>query len=388
MFNAFWCRRTTAAALTVFVLASVAACGAAVARPSGASDPQRTSPSKPVMAGPGQAGTRSQVPWKAIGPGWALAQMLGRRSEALYLVDPIGGKYDLGAWPGFTLVDWSTDGTMALFASAPVRKLVPYVYVMHLQTGKVTRLRISGSEEPVGFTGPPGNRILMLDEGTTHGRLLTVSRQGRQPRTFWRGVTSPGNLLYTADGRMLAIDNNGTTELISSSTGRLIRKLAGPQDCSLVRWWTPGSLLADCAAGPPTGPVSQPTRLWLVPLTGNAAVPVGPAPAASGFYQNALGAWQLASGTYLTGSGGQCGFVARLEPSSSLRPYHLSGTGSVTAVAATRTQLLVLESRTCQSFLYSLSWYNPSTGTQTPVIPGGPQAGVLTALAFPADSGP
>lgn len=161
-----------------------------------------------------------------------------------------------------------------------------------------------------------------------------------------------------------------------------------PAECSLVRWWNMSSLLADWAAGPPTGPISQPTRLWLLPVTGNAATPLGPAPSASGFYQHALGAWQLDSGTYLTGTGARCGFVARMQGSGTLRPDRLHGTGSVTAVTATRTRLLVLEAPNCQSFLSALAWYDASSGKQTQVIPGTTEAGVLTARPFPADGGP
>ena len=49
----------------------------------------------------------STVPWAAVGPGWALVQASvsavagsasARDSEALFLIDPLGGRYTLFAW--------------------------------------------------------------------------------------------------------------------------------------------------------------------------------------------------------------------------------------------------------------------------------------------------
>jgi hypothetical protein len=387
MLGGFWRRRASAAGLAACALAVLAACGASTTGSPGSRHAQLSLTSNPVMAGPGQVRSRSQVPWSTIGLGWALAQTLSRHSEALFLVDPDGGRYDLGPWPGSTLTGWSADGTMALFGPAPVQGAVSYVSTMDLRTGKVTRFRIGSSEEPADFAQPSDNSIVMLN-GTIHDTLFTVDLQGRAQHTIWRGFTDPGSVLYSADGRLLALDSNGTTELINSSTGSLIRKLAGPPDCMPVRWWNTSTLLASCTAGQPTGPINQPTRLWLLPVTGSTATPLGPAPTASGFYQNALGAWQLASGTYLTGSGNQCGFVAQLHATDSLRLYRLPGAGSVTAVTATRTKLLVLKSPNCQSFVFSLSWYSPATGKQTLVIPSSRQAGVLMVLPFPAHGSP
>jgi hypothetical protein len=92
----------------------------------------------PVIAGPGQDEPRSAVPWGKIGHGWALAVDVAEPTKptsrltgsvALYLVDPLDGRYRLYralAKAGNPLVagelsDWSADGERALFVDLPAK---------------------------------------------------------------------------------------------------------------------------------------------------------------------------------------------------------------------------------------------------------------------------
>ncbi|HEY1617528.1 MAG TPA: hypothetical protein VGG25_07915 [Streptosporangiaceae bacterium] len=58
------------------------------------------------MLGAGQTGGRKAVPWRRVGPGWALAEYSATRitgkfaagATTLYLVDPQGGRYALITW--------------------------------------------------------------------------------------------------------------------------------------------------------------------------------------------------------------------------------------------------------------------------------------------------
>jgi hypothetical protein len=90
----------------VFAAAAIAIAGTAVAL---------TVPAMAAQAGPagrvltaGQVGSRAEVPWGKVGPGWALAMYSASQGgegvrpksgpSTLYLVNPAGGRYSLSAW--------------------------------------------------------------------------------------------------------------------------------------------------------------------------------------------------------------------------------------------------------------------------------------------------
>jgi TolB protein len=72
------------------------------------------------MVGAGQVGSRSQVPWAKVGPGWELVQyssgtIAKHAPTTLYLVDPYGGRYALYTWrgPGWApSLLWSAAGSL------------------------------------------------------------------------------------------------------------------------------------------------------------------------------------------------------------------------------------------------------------------------------------
>jgi hypothetical protein len=93
------------------------------------------------------------VPWRLIGPGWALAEDDAFSSQPtnalsgsviLYLIDPQAGRYRLFSWPvkkapRGELTDWSGDSQRALFVTIP-RDNAPreVVQQLNLRTGRFT----------------------------------------------------------------------------------------------------------------------------------------------------------------------------------------------------------------------------------------------------------
>jgi hypothetical protein len=128
-------RRMTRTALALMATATVAA--TITGPPIASAEPDNS----PTMAAHGVEAPLGAVPWPQVGPGWMLAMWspvpgLAACKQAppgtptdqtatttLYLVDPAGGRYAITTFPrpgdgsSPTLVDWSGDGTRALFAT-------------------------------------------------------------------------------------------------------------------------------------------------------------------------------------------------------------------------------------------------------------------------------
>jgi len=81
----------------------------------------------------------------------------------LYLVDPLGGRYRLLAWPATgpapygELVDWSGDTRRALFASIPAGKTPRQrIWQLDLRTGRFTGFTLPSRALAIGYTRPAG----------------------------------------------------------------------------------------------------------------------------------------------------------------------------------------------------------------------------------------
>ena len=127
-----WMKMTT---LALMATATVAA--TITGPPIASAEPDNS----PTMAAHGVEAALGAVPWSQVGPGWMLAMWspvpgLSAGEQAppgtptyqtatttLYLVDPAGGRYAITTFPppgdgsNPRLVDWSGDGTRALFAT-------------------------------------------------------------------------------------------------------------------------------------------------------------------------------------------------------------------------------------------------------------------------------
>jgi hypothetical protein len=121
------------------------------------------------------------VPWFQVGPGWMLATWSpvsggspgeppapgepspGTATTTLYLVDPAGGRYAITTFPppgdraAPQLVDWSGDGSQALFYAQYADP--PAAILVDLHTGAQTKLTVHGSPR---FTRPDGNHTIVF----------------------------------------------------------------------------------------------------------------------------------------------------------------------------------------------------------------------------------
>ncbi|HUC27314.1 MAG TPA: hypothetical protein VMA73_31855 [Streptosporangiaceae bacterium] len=343
------------------------------------------------------------MPWRLIGPGWALAEDAATSanpsqkvsgSVILYLIDPQRGRYRLFSWPAKgaapygDLIDWSGDSQRALFTYGGSDKH-PRMRVeqLNLRTGKFTGFTFrAASLIPVGYSRPDGKEILVdkvSASATGDDALVLYSLGGQAQKTVWR---APGidNVVYSPGGQELVTDSYGSMVLLSSA-GRVIRHLYSPQLCDVVRWWNSVTILADCAPHD-----SSADRMWLIPLSGAKGTPLTPQRQdLAGEDEGDSDLYQLSSGTYLNAQGPHCGnnIVVRQEPHGKVRAYVIRGEPEATIVSATATRLLLQEDQGCSGalapFPQILAWFNPVSRKQTVVVPVSREdAGVLAVIPY------
>ena len=323
-----------------------------------------------VATGAAAAQPQARVPWKAVGPGWELAQYTtGTQAKhgptTLYLVSPAGTRYSLYTWrasAGFPpgLIAWSGDKTRALFnGNSP-----GLVAQLDLLTGTMTRFRLPGLAYAIGYTRPDGLNILGVRSGGQVATLARYSLTGKLVKVLATSNAYTISGAYTADGRTLAVSGSTGLRLISNAGG-VIRRLPVPgtdpnMGCLPSRWWNAGTVLAECFDKKNFIP-----RLWLVPASG--AKPVALTPqrtvVAGGDYGD-IGAWRMASGLYLQ-SLGACGTLEfnKQNPNGSLTPVKVPGTLNVsTRIVTASGPWLLLDALTgCDAPSQSLLWFNPGT---------------------------
>src|SRR5690242_2355983 len=239
----------TAGTLTAALLTTGTA---ATAEPAGTSHPAR-------------AAQPAGVPWSHVGPGWVLTQYVAAVPEGgkpgpvtLYLISPIGARYQLAHWPDSRtapgLVAWSPDGKRALFQVFSGQGRAGQ---LTLATGQMTTFVMQGNATPIGYTTPRGLNILASrpsGNGFVEGRY---SLSGRLLKSL-----GSGGALYAPSGTEFAAGASHGLKLVSNS-GPLIKQLPVPAvgTCGPVRWWDSGTILASC------GPGGTSSRLWLVPVS-------------------------------------------------------------------------------------------------------------------------
>jgi TolB protein len=383
----------------VFAAAAIAIAGTAVAL---------TVPAMAAQAGPagrvltaGQVGSRAEVPWGKVGPGWALAMYSASQGgegvrpksgpSTLYLVNPAGGRYSLSAWSArsarsrWYLQAWSGDASRALFTSAPAwGSTVPeHVYQLQLRTGAITGFTLPARVTAVGYTRPDGLNIL-AEEGTPTSldskiTLLRYNLAGQLQKAL-ATVTGLGQVAYQPAGAEIAAGSLRGLELISNQGG-VIRSLPVPgarNGCGAVRWWSAGTILASCSTPGSAGP-----RLWLVPASGAAPAALTPARTGHGFDFGDFNAWQLPSGLYLDGFGA-CGtlVIGRQPTRGPEQMVSVPGSASSVIVTATGSRLMVERINGCSPGT-SLVWFNPATRALTIAIPAGHnQHGVVGVVPY------
>jgi hypothetical protein len=354
----------------------------------------------------------TDVPWSQVGPGWMLAvwspvtphepgespapgePTYDTATTTLYLVDPAGNRYTITTFPppgqtaGPELVDWSGDGSHALFYTQ--YSTPPTATSIDLHTGTQTTIPVTGYPH---YTHPDGKAILVSTDynGNVPGTLKRIDLAGNQQLTYptdqLKGAGKfSGAYLESPDGTQLVLGADNDLVVVSNDgvVGRQL-PVPGVTDCSPVRWWTSTVMLASCEAAHPSG-----AQLWEVPLDGGAptaltAVNSGEENAGFGGDLGDGDAWQLPSGTFLQ-SAGACGtvFLSRLTPDMHTMKVTVPGVSdSFVVVTGAAADKLVLRAKVGCAGTTSLLTYDPVANTSTvllgPPVNGG---GVTDALLY------
>jgi hypothetical protein len=389
----------------------LAICITAAALAAGCSSTAPVAPATPQAAAHGVQAPIGSVPWSQVGPGWLLGTSSPAADTApttLYLVDPAGGRYPITTFPSSNgaapeLVDWSGDGSRALFSTGDATAIV-----VDLHTGTQTTITVNGSPR---FTFPDGKAILVSSGGRGKGAatLKRVDLTGQQQLTYPTDKLESafnGRYLATPDGTRLVLGTANGLALVSSD-GAVDRQLTSPMPgagCSPVRWWTSATVvLASCTAHPadPYRTSAMPTQLWQVPLDGGTSTAItaaNPSDGSDPLWGGDFGdsdAWQLPSGTYLQSSR-SCGpqFLSRLTPDKHTTAVTVSGAdgqpsagAAVVGVDGTALDLLAVTKPGCtgRGRQSSLLRYDPAANTSTvllgPSVNGGT---VLGAKSYPS----
>jgi TolB protein len=369
----------------IAAVATVAAAAAAV----GLAVPAMAAPAAPaarVLSG-GQVASRSAVPWRKVGPGWALAEYSASQGgegvtpkagpSTLYLVSPQGGRYKLITWPArspranWSLIGWSGDVSRALFGTSPNYAVGPgreHVYQLQLRTGHVTGFTLPAKVTAVDYTRPDGLNILAEKSATATGTgSITVQRYSLTGKLQKNLVTFRDrfgfrSLAYNSKGTELAAGIANGLELIGNASG-VVRKLSVSNEfCTAVRWWSSTTVLASCMVT--SNPVP---RMWLVPASGARPTALTPQ-RTSGPDIGDFNAWKLSSGLYVDGYAG-CGadLIGRQPAHGKEQIINIPGADSPVIVNATKSTLMIERHNACSPGT-SLVWFNPATRKMTVAI--------------------
>jgi hypothetical protein len=353
------------------------------------------------------------VPWPQVGPGWLLATWSpvtggppapgdptpATATTTLYLVDPAGGRYPIttfkppGEMAGPKLVDWSGDGSKALFHTEYGK--LPTAIIVDLHTGAQTEFAVDGRPR---FTRPDGGALLLETPGYSSppsqswpgqnqpGALVSADLSGNHLLTYPVGPDFSGGYISTPDGTRLVIGKpSGFSVMGNDGVVSETLSIEGQRSCSPLRWWDGNratTVLMRC-----TGTDGSGTRLWLVPLGGAKPTALtAPNDGQKGPDFGDADAWQLPAAT----------FVQALGPCSSTYVAKLNADGTTSRVALpdVRTDgayvvgvkgddLHLRVSEGCGGG-QSLVAYDTAAGATTPLL--GPPVnggGVMDVVAYP-----
>jgi hypothetical protein len=341
-------------------------------------------------AGAATAQPQARVPWAKVGPGWELVQYTNGTSAkhaptTLYLISPGGARYSLYTWkasasfaPG--LIAWSGDKTRALLYEGPNGQVAQ----LNLMTGKLSQFRLAGQAAAIGYTRPDGLNILGVQTNGSVATLARYSVTGARLKVLATTDNYSITGVYSDNGTTLAVSGTKGLRLVSNAGG-VIRQLPVPgtnpnMGCTPVRWWSAGSILAECFADP-----YDIARLWLVPTSGAKPVALTPQRTPSGHDFGDLDAWRLTSGLYLQ-SVGACGTLEfnKQAANGSVTPVNVPGTLNTDNVLLTALgPRLLIDARTSCEGSDSLLWFNPGNRAEQWLFKAPASAfGVLAAVPY------
>ena len=383
-------RRGRNTALAAALAVSLTAGGGGVAVAAGAGG-QAAGYGRSASLAAGQVGSRSAVPWRRVGAGWVLAEYWPGQfayqgtpvaaAAALDLMDPAGGRYLLYQWPVTKsppyLVDWSGDKSRALVRSTTGEGLEQVV----LATGKVSRVRLPGTAQVIGYTRPAGQGLLAWRQAGSRAQLARYRLTGQVARVLATGARDY-TAVYSPAGATLAVAGAKGVQLVSNNGG-VIRALpvpgTGAAGCFPSRWWNSATILASCwARGTSRG------RLWLVPASGARPAPLTPQRGRHSPDPGDIGARRLPGGLYLqaldpSGSGRIFGQAS----SGTAWPVTVPGTAGNNWILTARGPRLLLSAQTPCYDSGSLLWFNPTTRHEQMLIKTPRHlAGVLGAVPY------
>jgi hypothetical protein len=374
------------------------------------------------MLAAGKTGSLSAIPWSLLGTGWTLAELStaqpgpdgtasGGGTVTTYLVDPVGGKYQIqtAAGPAPVLLGWSGNGQEALFEVPPGSSGTGVSYeLLSLTTGSMSALSFPADVTAVGFTRPNGYDILAVDQTATTYQLERFNLAGTYQATIGSLPVKPGVTPNWPDCGMECGALSSPTGLyavwgvagdemqfLSNAGGPVIRRLpvpdsGSPPSCAPVTWWNASTVLASCDI---TGQPPEATRLWLVPEDGATPTPVTTASGSPSGLGMLMGAWQGAGAVYVNATDadlcpsaatGPGGLSLDSVSGGSLQQVSVSGTTNnhTSVVSAVDGRVLLLAETSCPGSS-ELLWLNPSTGaTQTLLAAPAGEAGVVAAAPF------
>jgi hypothetical protein len=373
-------RRTVAAATTVLAIAApgtwvaVAPTTARAARPAAR------------VLGAGQTGSRAEVPWHQIGPGWALVTYTTAAPFAtlqhpgrtwVYLIDPDGGKYSLYQTGSATirLVAWSGDTRRALLYVA-AKSGTTAIDQLTLATGRLTRIPLPTGMWPVSYTRPDGTSLLAIrysGRGDSHTELARYTLSGKLEK---RLATIPyGDGLfaqYSPDGQTIAITRtqpNGI-DLVANASGA-VTKLPAADGCSLGGWWNPATLLTISCSD---------QQMYLAPADGGRprllfrATPKAPVSALAG-------ARRLASGIYVEGAAACTDVISKLEHGR-LEDIEIDDHALVGSILAASPSRLLLTLGNCGNSTWLASYDPAANSERTFLVPPQTEWGVTSSVPY------
>jgi hypothetical protein len=373
-----------------------------------ASPTTAASPAVAPSTGPasGQTGTRAQVPWSQVGPGWFLvtsdSSVIASESGSalpaskggtatLWLVSPTGGRYAITSWPGYAagqdpinlagLTAWSATGREALFSNPG-----GVVVEVDLTTGVRHAVSVPGLST-AGFTSPTGaNLVTVVDDAPRGGpwlgeSLVRLNLDGKPQVTIAEADHASLEWLYSPDGATVYLNGRGGLRTVSNAGGaiRALQTFETPDaDCVPVSWWDEQTILADCTNG-------SGSRLWLVQAAVGSATPLTAMPGSDRValgYNNAVRAGDAVFAQHLEG----CGVVTIQRLAANGVGTHVAIPESLSndrLIGAVGSKIAVQSSTECGSPSW-FGFYDAATNTTQKIVPDVPgEVGVLSALAFP-----
>jgi hypothetical protein len=349
-----------------------------------------TTTSPPVAAG--VVADKSAVPWSALGPGWLLAtwspqatSVTGQGAAAtLYLVDPAGGRYDLGPAPSGRLVDWSGDGTRALFLTNPPSGTATpsQIVVESLPTGAVQQFApaTGATVFEAEFSKPDGTAVLVGGAPVRRYGLtgaLEESYPGSIPGAG-AGSAASGGVVETPAGTTLVLQAASGLDVVTNGGApvRFLPPPPGEDDCLLDGWWAGDAVLETCV-----------DELYAQPVDGGTASVVAPN-ATGGQY---LDAWTVSG--EVVAEAGACGttWLVKVGDDGTAHRVTLPGVANVVGIGTAANALAVLVTPSCDEPSGQkphgnlLEWYTPSTGSLRTVLGGTLGGGTVDAAVAQDD---